>query len=302
MLAWRFQSDRSRRAGIEHRLHAAAMAGRWSEVLVQADALARLSPSDALAARMKRLAWEHVGFSITQPCAPAAGATPIQLEAPHPPSARSTRQNMANRRDTKRDTMTGDGQSDRRMLWIDAVGGFLVCLDSEVTIGQPAAGATPGLAILADISRRHAVLRRESGSYVLEPFSPVKVDGRAITGPTPLPANCEVELGPVRLRISRPHALSATAVVKVLSGHRTVPAADAVLLLGESCVLGPKQHSHIRCWNWGGELIIYRQGERLCCRSGGGLSVDGVPVAGEAILLPGARIEGQDFALSIEQA
>ncbi|WP_197527080.1 FHA domain-containing protein [Pirellulimonas nuda] len=277
-------------------MHAAASAQQWSEVLLQADALARLSPSDRLAARMKRKAWEQVGLSLTQTHRPDSGVTPLHHSAY--PLAHDA---MA----LAPESMQGDSSANRRMLWIDAVGGYQLLLDSEILIGQPpgadAAGqGPPGLQILADISRRHAVLRREAGAYVLEPLSEVKIDGRTLTGPTTLSGDCVVTLGPVRLRIARPHALSATVRVTIESGHRTVPAADGVLLLGESCVLGPKPHSHIRCPGWRNELIVYRQGDRLCCRSGSELSVDGRPTSGPAELSAGTRIEGQDFALSIE--
>src|SRR5438093_1143339 len=43
----------------------------------------------------------------------------------------------------------------RFMLWIDAVGGYLVCLGDEIVIGQAAPGTKVDVPIQADISRKH---------------------------------------------------------------------------------------------------------------------------------------------------
>ncbi len=201
-------------------------------------------------------------------------------------------------------TPSDDPRQQQRMLWVDGVGGYLVSLAEDLLIGQPAApgAAGPGLAILADLSRRHARLSRTGGSYVLTPLAEVTVDGRAIDGPTVLKDGALIGLGDVRLSFSRPHALSASGLLAIESGHRTTPAADAVLMMAESCILGPKPHSHIRCPDWQGEAILFRGGDQgLVCRAGGGLLVDGTPTDGPAPVSPGKRIEGQDFALCVEE-
>ena len=61
----------------------------------------------------------------------------------------------------------------------------------------------------------------------------------------------------------RAHPLSLTARLDFLSRHRTQPPADAVLLLADSCVLGPKPHSHIVCRDWTREVILFRHEEKL---------------------------------------
>lgn len=197
---------------------------------------------------------------------------------------------------------TGRPRRDQLMLWVDGVGGFLVTLAEELVIGQPGIGASdgPDLPLLADLSRRHARLARVGGRHLLTPYGPARVGGRPIDGPTVIDDGARFELGSVRFRLRRPHALSATATLVVESGHRTVPAADAVLLMAESCVLGPKPHSHIRCPEWRDEAILFRGAGGLVCRSGGGLAVEGRRVAGAAPLAPGRRVEGQDFALCVE--
>ena len=66
----------------------------------------------------------------------------------------------------------------------------------------------------------------------------VTVDGRKLTGPMVMGNRHELRLGSaVRLEFVKPHALSATARLTPLSGHRTEPRADAVLLIAQTTVI-----------------------------------------------------------------
>ena len=161
--------------------------------------------------------------------------------------------------------MPGFTSPHRFMIWVDSVGGYLVCTDAEVVLGQPVPGG-PSIAvpIRADLSARHALLRRDGTTYTLEPLGEVAVDGRKLTGPMLLGNEHEIQLGQsVRLQFSKPHALSATARLTPLSHHRTEPRADSVLLMADSCVLGPKSHCHIVCRGWASDLILFRQEEQI---------------------------------------
>jgi len=136
---------------------------------------------------------------------------------------------------------------------------------------------------------------------VLTPYADCWVGDRKIEGPAVLDDGARFSLGGVEFALRRPHALSATAVLTLTSGHRTVPAADAVLLMAESCVLGTKAHSHIRSADWREEAILFRSGGGLAIRSGGPLTVGDEPVSQPAELRPGIRVAGQDFAIAVEQ-
>lgn len=204
-----------------------------------------------------------------------------------------------------------DPRREQQMLWVDGLGGYLVTLADEIVIGlpSPAGGAAsegvPDLAVLADLSRRHARLARTGGAYVLTPYGPTAVNGKPIEGPTVLEDGDRFSLGEspgsVEFALRRPHALSSSAVLTVESGHRTVPAADAVLLMAESCVLGSKPHSHLRNAAWRDEAILFRGAEGLLCRSNSPLTSNGQPTDGPVRLSPGTRIEGQDLTLSVEE-
>jgi hypothetical protein len=192
-------------------------------------------------------------------------------------------------------------------LWVDAVGGFLVCLDDCVVLGQPspgdnaAGGPRVAVPILADLSRRHAAIRRDAGAYVLEPLQRTLVDGREITTPFVLSDNQLIQLGDnVRIRFTKPHALSATARLTIESHHKTQPSADAVLLVADSCVLGPNRHCHVRCREWQRDVVVFRQDDRLFCRASEPITIDGVAKNGESEIQSGVRVEGEDFSFTWE--
>jgi hypothetical protein len=156
--------------------------------------------------------------------------------------------------------------------------------------------------ILADLSRRHATIRREGESYVLNPIHRVAVDGRDVLEPTVLRDKCIVKLaGSVQLRFRRPHALSATALLEPVDRIRTEPAVDGIVLMSESCILGAGPQSHIRCRGWSNELVLIRRGDELLCRSKAAIAVDDETQTGHAVLAANSRIAGEDFALSLEE-
>jgi hypothetical protein len=153
------------------------------------------------------------------------------------------------------------------------------------------------------LSRRHAVIRREAGAYVLDPLQSVRINGREITGPTVLVDGQKIQLGDsVRLRFTKPHALSATARLDFESHHKTQPTADAVLLMADSCVMGPNTHCHIRSSNAQHDVVLYRSGEGLQCRSAAELVVDGEARSGPIDVLSGERVEGESFSFTWEMA
>ena len=86
-----------------------------------------------------------------------------------------------------------------------------------------------------------------------------------------------------------------------MSRHRTQPSLDAVLLMADSCVLGPKPTSHVVCRDWKHEVILYRHEEELFCRSNGSLEIDGVPREGRGRMTPNSRVEGKGFSLNLEE-
>jgi hypothetical protein len=189
----------------------------------------------------------------------------------------------------------------RYLLWIDGVGGYLVCLDDEVSIGQAVPGNRVGIPIQGNLSRTHAVVRREDG-YLIEPLHGVSLEGRVIHETTALSDGDEITLGEaIRLRFRQPHALSATARLEFVSRHRTHPSADGILLMAESCVLGPKWQNHVVCPEWTGDVVLYRRDGELFCRAMEPIEVDGKYCDGQARIGPNCHVAGTDFSLCLEE-
>lgn len=191
--------------------------------------------------------------------------------------------------------------TDRFFLWVDAVGGYWVFLNDTVTLGQPGPGDQTDIPILGDLSQQHARIRRDGEGYVLEALRDAWVNGRQVDRWALLTDGSVLQLGSsVRMSFRRPHALSATARLDFLSRHRTEPSVDAVLLMADTCVLGPRAHSHVVCRNWPEEVVLYRHSDQLFCCTEATVEVDGVRCHDRTRLTRNSRIVGDHFALSLE--
>ncbi len=158
--------------------------------------------------------------------------------------------------------------SDRLQMWIDGVGGFMLLLSDRVNIGQAMASAQVDIPIMGDISRRHAAIRRSGDEYILEPLAEAKVNDQPVDRPTMLKHRDVMTLGRgVRVQFTQPHPLSTSAVLRIISRHRTEPACDGMVMLSDSLLLGPKSNNHIVCPQWQQDVVIFRNGDKLQLRS-----------------------------------
>lgn len=191
--------------------------------------------------------------------------------------------------------------ADRFMLWVDAVGGYWVCLAEELVVGQPGGPDGADIPILADISSRHARIRRDGEGYVIDAFRDVRVGGRRVEATSWLADGACIEIGPsVKLALRRAHPLSLTARLDFVSRHRTQPPADAILLVADSCVLGPKPQSHVVCRNWSTEVILFRQESKFYCQSAGRFEIDGTTCRDRGVLQANSHVRGDGFSFSLE--
>lgn len=282
-------------------MHTALASEDWSRALGAAESLLAIAPRHSAARQARQRAWQAVGMNVTQLYLGRRANQSVSLQIDRGPGRDGRRSTRPSVRSSESETVAGTERPLRALLWVDAVGGYLVCLDDTVVLGQPSAGESVAVPILADLSRRHAVIRRDGGQYLIEPIQEVKIDGRPITSPFVLSDNQLIQLGEsVRIRFSKPHALSATAKLAIESHHKSQPSADFVLLMADSCVLGPNKHCHVRCRTWEHDVIVYRQGDRIFCRSDEPLSLDGVVSDGATEVRSGARVEGEAFAFTWE--
>ena len=198
--------------------------------------------------------------------------------------------------------LQGTGDTNRFMLWIDGVGAYLLCLSQRVTIGGPMFGSdSADIALLANLSRKHATLVRTREGYLIEAHAPVKVGGRTLADRSHLKSNYEIELaGRVKMHFRTPSVLSASAVLDFLSDHRPSQHVDGVILMDETCLLGPGTENHVRCPGWSESVLLFRKGNQFWCKSALDIFVDGRLCSHGGPIAPGEVVSGPDLRFRIE--
>ena len=191
---------------------------------------------------------------------------------------------------------------ERFVLWVDGVGGYLVCISDEITLGQATPETTVDIPILGDLSGKHATLRRQGEHYLIEPSGEVFLDGTRIEQPTLLANNSLLTLGhDIELRFRTPHPLSATARLDFTSHYRTEPRSDAILLISQSLILGPDTHNHIVCREWPENIVLFQEENKLYCHSNQTMELDGRPFKTTTPVQCGQRISLDGCAISLEE-
>jgi hypothetical protein len=254
-------------------LHAAAGGERWQDVVRLSEQLLGVAPQHVEARRLRSRAWKAI--------------EPVTVQgAPGPqPAPRAT---------------PPDEQARRFLLWIDGVGGYLVCLGNRVTLGQATPEACVDVPLFADVSRLHAALSRDAEGYLLEALRPALVNGRP-TDKVLLHAGDRVTLGTAcQLQFTQPVPVSASARLDVVSGHRLRLAVDGVLLMADTLVLGPGTQAHVPIPDLREPVILYRHKDGLGVRHGGAFAINGRPCNERGVLEPGAAVAGEDFSLALE--
>src|SRR5690606_36465607 len=107
----------------------------------------------------------------------------------------------------------------------------------------------------------------------------------------------------VQLRFSQPHPLSATARLDMIGLGRFQPHVDAILLMADACLIGPQVNCHVYCPQWDptiAPLTLVRRSRDWFFNSPHELLAGGVPQRGLIAVVPGLRLCGANFSLSIE--
>jgi hypothetical protein len=197
-------------------------------------------------------------------------------------------------------TMTPSTSTKRFLLWIDAVGGFLVCMGDRVVLGQAVPNGPADVPLWGDLSRQHATIGCDSGGYWIEPTKQVNLGGVELTRPAALVPGAEFTLGGIRLRFTRPSPLSGSARLDLLSRHQTQPTCHGILLMRDTLILGPTQQCHVVCRDWPASVVLFRQGPQLICRYDGKYMVDGANRVGRSDIGGTSNVTGPGFSLTLE--
>ena len=199
------------------------------------------------------------------------------------------------------DGPTTSTNEDRYLLWIDGVGGFLLLTRQAITIGGPTA-PDADIQLLASLSRQHATIHRDDGGYLLEAHGPTRVNHRRVVEWTELPDGADITLGQtVRLGFHRPTVLSGSGRLSFQSDHRPTHSLDGVVLVADTCLLGPGRDCHVRCPEWEDSVIlIHRSGQWLVRSPRLALEINGKNLRGEAGISDGQIVTGPDLRFHIE--
>src|SRR5262249_27127852 len=165
----------------------------------------------------------------------------------------------------------------RFWLWIDGVGGYLICLAGRISFGQATPDAFVDVPLFADVSRLHATLSRDDEGYTLEAPRGVQVNGKPVER-TLLRSGDRVTLGAsCQFLFRQPSPLSGTARLELTSGHRLPTSVDAVLLMADALVIGPDAQAHVTVPDLKQPLVLFRTKEGLGVRYGGSFTVNARP-------------------------
>jgi hypothetical protein len=270
------------------KLYDAAEARLWRDALAAADAVLAVAPEHREAKALRGKAWL------------AASPDTADYLAAAPEENGGT---ISEKRSGERDTLPFSPSTvpKRFLLWVDGVGGYLVCLSNRVTFGQATGDGPVDVPLFADVSRLHAEVTRDGEGYVVESAKSVLVNGKE-TARAVLEAGDRITLGATcQFLFHKPVSVSSTARLELTSGHRLPVAVDGVLLMGNEVMLGPGPHAHVVMPWLPAPVLIYRSKEGLGVRvPGGPFRIDDRQCADRAALPLPAVVTAEAFTFAVE--
>jgi FHA domain len=193
------------------------------------------------------------------------------------------------------------GPKGRFLLWVDGVGGYLVCMDDRIVLGRAGPDSHADIPLMGDLSRNHATLVRNGEGYLLQAHQASFVNGKPVAEQVVLRDGDVIRLGStVELEFRQPSPVSATARLAIVSRHRLPLAVDGVLLMAETCIVGGAAQAHIPAPALANPVVLYRQAGALWCRAPGAFDVDGRTCAARAPLTLHSSVLGDGFSFSLE--
>jgi len=257
-------------------LQEAASHERWAEVVERAEEVLALAPHHAEARALRARAWRSTEPS-THTLATSGDVSVV-------------------------DTLRHESTGPRFFLWIDGVGGFLVCLSPRLTLGQAGPQARVDVPLIADVSRLHLSIHRDAEGYSLEAIRPVLLNGNSVNRRCALQDNDVLTLGrSCRLRFRLPLVGNNTARLDLLSGHRLPAGLDGVLFMAETLLLSDTQ-GHVALESQGETAILFRHKEGLGLRYEQPFQLNGQREQGRVLLPATAVVVAEHFSFAIEPA
>jgi FHA domain len=242
------------------------------------------------------------GEAASPPPRPAAGIVPAAHDKNPRPAVVPRIAARAPARPLAR-VVEAAGPRGRFLLWVDGVGGYLVCMDDRIVLGRAGPDSHADIPLMGDLSRNHATLVRNGEGYLLQAHQASFVNGKPVAEQVVLRDGDVIRLGStVELEFRQPSPVSATARLAIVSRHRLPLAVDGVLLMAETCIVGGAGagQAHIPAPAIEHPVVLYRQAGTLGCRAPGAFDVDGKTCAARAPLSLHSSVLGDGFSFSLE--
>lgn len=282
------------------RLYDAAEARLWRDALTAADEVLAVAPEHREAKAIRGKAWLAAApynevAPVNEPMREGVGAFGTTL--PHTARVTAT----GGSRVTPPSPVGNAALPRRFLLWVDGVGGYLVCLSNRVTFGQATSEGPVDVPLFADVSRLHAELSRDGEGYVVESAKGVLVNGVSATRAV-LAAGDRITLGSTcQFLFHKPVSVSSTVRLELTSGHRLPVAVDGVLLMGNELMLGPGPNAHVLLPTVRTSVLLYRSKDGLGVRvPETPFHIDDRPCLDRATLPLPAVVTADDFTFAVE--
>jgi hypothetical protein len=281
------------------RFYEALRGGEWAAILAASEAVLELVPEHPAARQARARAWQQIGalgpsVSLPRRNAPVGIVALPEREAARPAAGPAP----AAARERPKDRPVAPGE--RFLLWADAVGGYLVCLGDEVILGRAGPDGVADVPLLGDLSRRHAALIRSGDGYLLRGYHTTFLNNRKVEAATLCDGDV-IRLGStLELEFRQPSPVSTTARLDLVSRHRLPVAVEGVILMAETCIVGPSRQAHVPAPALERAVVLYRQGASLWCKADGEFEVDGQPQVRRAPLTFRSNVLGEGFSFSLE--
>jgi len=293
---------------ISKRLQTAAMQNHWTEVNEYCEQILKLAPRQEIALAAKKHALQRIkrqtnaGSRNTHvPERVTDSNSFFQFERHEDGSYSPTPQLPAATETAEELPAAPQREPDSFLVWVDGVGGYLVCTEPVCLIGQALEGTVVSIPLQADLRHRHARLELIAGQHLIQPLGHVTLDNVTKEAAFVILDGQTLGLGEgVRLKYTQPHPLSKTSRLDFVSRHRTQPWSDGVILASQSIILGPNRHNHVYCPRWRNDLIFFCRGDVWYCRRRLPFFVDGKKVERETEIRFTSHISGDDFSLTLE--
>jgi hypothetical protein len=277
--------------GLKSQLQSAMQSSRWSTARQVSAELLALAPHDQLAADALRRSLQRA----------QAAEESRDAATPHDPALSDTFTGRPGDTDANLSRNAARTKMNRTMLWVDGVGGFLLCADPVITVGRALPDAGIDIPIQGDLRRRHLRIARTQNDFVATPLADVAINGKPVSGPQLLQSGQQLTLGrSVKIRFERPHPLSASARLEVVSRHRTQPWSDGIMLVSDTIILGSAENAHIVCPDLESDVVLRWSQNRWSIRGRGNLEVDGRVIEQQSELNPNCRITADGTSLTLE--